>query len=88
MTQGQIVSDMGTHYYREVRHWRTGEPTGRRQRVQRYLCLGGPRNGVWRSADELINAGMIGEYHRYNAGGGRRGKNDHSMVFLHQDLLK
>lgn len=84
MRQGRIVRDMGTHYFREVIHWRTGQPTGRRQRVNRFLCVGGPLAGAWRSSEELAHPDPNWrDYAPFN----NAGSSKHSMVFIHKDLL-
>ena len=87
MPQGRILRDMGTHYTREVLHWQTGDPVpGRRQKINRFLCIGGPLAGVWRSSEELREEAPD-QYSDYNAAGGRRGANKHSMVFIDHRYL-
>lgn len=76
--------DKGTHYIKDAPPRQVGGPRTR-QRVRRFLCIGGPCAGAWRSREELIDAGLDRDYHRYNSAGGR---GNHSQIFVHRDLLK
>jgi hypothetical protein len=77
----EILSDKGTHYFVKTAPILRGGPP-RRHRVQRYLCIGGPCAGVWRSSEEL-SLEAPGQYYPFN----NAGSSTHSMVYIHKDLL-
>jgi len=83
MAVGEIVSDMGTHYYAMKPNWR-GDKT-RKVRVQRFLCLGGEFNQDYRSTDELNDYYGVGHtpYTAFN----NAGCSAHSRIFIHDDLI-
>ena len=75
-----IVSDKGTHYYIIAKDWRGVE---RRRRINRFLCVGGPLNGLYRSGDEIREADLWRVYCAFN----NAGSSAHSMIFVHDEII-
>lgn len=84
MSKVEILADKGTHYFVKTAPIRPGGPP-RRHRVHRFLCIGGPVAGLWRSSMELSDEGLTAEYRDYNNASGRH--QGHSMVYIHKELL-
>lgn len=78
----KILSDKGTHYFVQRTDYRGNLLDGRRK-VQRYPCVGGPLDQMWRSTDEINAEGHRNSYCSMNNGGGC----PYSMIFLFTELL-